>query len=150
MTIETLHNRYKPKFSAKFVYSGFKKMKIKIHDDTKLDEIAGIVFSFIQKESVHPRKYQLSILKRVRMNLIFQERHYSFTIPTIHQELYVLAMDMTIGLETMNLIALLQIKSKWRTSLYHFRNYDQDQDGQSDLEKIQRLIGQDIDQIGVV
>ena len=45
MTIETLHNRYKPKFSAKFVYSGFKKMKIKIHDDTKLDGIAGIAFS---------------------------------------------------------------------------------------------------------
>ena len=45
MSIETLHNRYKPKFTAKFSYSGFKKMKVKIHDDTKLDGMSGIAFS---------------------------------------------------------------------------------------------------------
>ena len=45
MTIETLHNRFKPKFSAKFAYSGFKKMNIKIHDDTKLEGMSGIGFS---------------------------------------------------------------------------------------------------------
>ena len=150
MTIETLHNRYKPRLSAKFVYSGFKKMKIKIHDDTKLDGMAGIAFSSDPEGISVSKKISTINIEKSEKEFDFAWKTYTFTIPTIHQELCVLAMDMIIDLETMNLITLLQIQSKWRTSLYHSRNYDQDQDGQSDLEKIQRFIWQGIDQIGVV
>jgi hypothetical protein len=42
---QTLHNRYKGKVSAKFAYKGFKKMAVKVHEDSKLEGTSGIGFS---------------------------------------------------------------------------------------------------------
>lgn len=42
---ETLHNRYKGKVSAKFQYSGIKKIGVKVSEDTKLEGTSCIGFS---------------------------------------------------------------------------------------------------------
>lgn len=42
---ETLHNRYSGKVSAKFSYTGFKKMGIKLSEDSKLEGTTSIAFT---------------------------------------------------------------------------------------------------------
>lgn len=45
INIETLHNRYKHKFTSKHSYSGFKKMDIEVDAESKLDGDGQICFS---------------------------------------------------------------------------------------------------------
>ena len=45
IVIETLHNRYKAKFTSTYQFNGFKKVNIKLHEDSKLEGMYGVAFS---------------------------------------------------------------------------------------------------------
>lgn len=77
IVIETLHNRCSPKFTSKHHFSGFKKVNVKLHEDTKLDGIQAIAFSSDSSG--------LNIVKSIsKTNLDKAENNFDFAGRTLY------------------------------------------------------------------
>ena len=84
---ETLHNRYKGKTTARYEYEGFKKMSVKIHEDTALEGTSSIGFT-TDKEGVNVIK-KISYIDIEKNNTTFSINaskfyaHYPYNPPKI-------------------------------------------------------------------
>lgn len=85
--IETLHNRFDHKYTAKFQYTGFKKMEIKVDPDSKLEKDAYIGFSSDAEGKIMIKKINQTSLEKSENVFNINSRgfymHYPYNPPKI-------------------------------------------------------------------